>query len=59
MATVDTAKLVEQASEYKYGFSTNIEQEFAPKGLNEDTVKFISKKKKRTNLAFRMEIKSL
>ena len=46
MATVDTAKLVEQASEYKYGFSTNIEQEFAPKGLNEDTVKFISNKKK-------------
>ena len=46
MVTVDTAKLVEQASEYKYGFSTNIEQEFAPKGLNEDTVKFISNKKK-------------
>ena len=46
MATVDTAKLVEQASEYKYGFTTNIEQEFAPKGLNEDTVKFISNKKK-------------
>jgi len=46
MATVDTAKLVEQASEYKYGFSTSIEQEFAPKGLNEDTVKFISNKKK-------------
>ena len=46
MATVDTAKLVEQASEYKYGFSTNIEQEFAPKGLSEDTVKFISNKKK-------------
>ena len=46
MATVDTTKLVEQASEYKYGFTTNIEQEFAPKGLNEDTVKFISNKKK-------------
>ena len=46
MATVDTTKLVEQVSEYKYGFTTNIEQEFAPKGLNEDTVKFISNKKK-------------
>ena len=46
MATVDTTKLVEQASEYKYGFTTNIEQEFAPKGLNEDTVRFISNKKK-------------
>ncbi|BDC99065.1 Fe-S cluster assembly protein SufB [Persicobacter psychrovividus] len=32
-------------SEYKHGFVTNIEQEFAPKGLNEDTVRFISAKK--------------
>ncbi|MBK9327870.1 MAG: Fe-S cluster assembly protein SufB [Sphingobacteriales bacterium] len=32
-------------SEYKYGFVTDIEQEFAPKGLNEDTVRFISAKK--------------
>jgi Fe-S cluster assembly protein SufB len=30
---------------YKYGFETPIESEFAPKGLNEDTVRFISKKK--------------
>jgi Fe-S cluster assembly protein SufB len=45
MATADTTKLVEQVSEYKYGFTTNIKQEFAPKGLNEDTVKFISNKK--------------
>ncbi len=33
------------ASEYKYGFVSDIEQEFAPKGLNEDTVRFISAKK--------------
>jgi Fe-S cluster assembly protein SufB len=32
--------------EYKYGFSTDIEQALAPKGLNEDTVRFISAKKK-------------
>ncbi|MFN8293274.1 MAG: Fe-S cluster assembly protein SufB [Chitinophagales bacterium] len=32
-------------SDYKYGFTTNIEQEFAPKGLNEDIVRFISAKK--------------
>ncbi len=32
-------------SDYKYGFTTNIEQEFAPKGLNEDTIRFISAKK--------------
>jgi len=32
-------------SDYKYGFITNIEQEFAPKGLSEETVRFISMKK--------------
>lgn len=32
-------------SDYKYGFITNIEQEYAPKGLNEDIVRFISEKK--------------
>ena len=32
-------------SEYKYGWTTNIEQEIAPKGLSEDTVRFISAKK--------------
>ncbi|MCO5249215.1 MAG: Fe-S cluster assembly protein SufB [Chitinophagales bacterium] len=32
-------------TEYKYGFVTDIEQEFAPKGLNEDIIRFISEKK--------------
>jgi Fe-S cluster assembly protein SufB len=32
-------------SEYKYGFITNIESDNAPKGLNEDIVRFISAKK--------------
>jgi len=32
-------------SEYKYGFSSDIATETAPKGLNEDTVRFISQKK--------------
>jgi Fe-S cluster assembly protein SufB len=30
---------------YKYGFTTNIESDLAPKGLNEDTVRLISAKK--------------
>ena len=30
---------------YKYGFETDIESDMAPKGLNEDTVRFISAKK--------------
>jgi len=31
--------------EYKYGFTTDIEMDIAPKGLTEDTVRFISAKK--------------
>ena len=29
-------------NDYKYGFTTNIESDNAPKGLNEDIVRFIS-----------------
>ena len=32
--------------EYKYGFTTDIENIKAPKGLTEETIKFISKIKK-------------
>jgi Fe-S cluster assembly protein SufB len=32
-------------NDYKYGFTTNIESDNAPKGLNEDIVRFISAKK--------------
>jgi len=42
----DTTKLIDEASRYKYGFTTDIEQDLAPKGLNKDIVRFISKKKK-------------
>ena len=45
--------------DYKYGFTTDIEDFKAPKGLNEQTIKFISKIKKRTKMDVRMEIKSL
>ncbi len=41
--SVDLERLSKQ--EYKYGFVTNIEQEIAPKGLNEDTIRMISAKK--------------
>ena len=35
----------QRASAYEHGWSSAIEQDFAPKGLNEDTVRFISAKK--------------
>ena len=46
VSTPETVETVESATgEYKYGFTTEIESEFAPKGLNEDIVRFISAKK--------------
>jgi Fe-S cluster assembly protein SufB len=41
-AAIDAA---DKASNYEWGFTSDIEQDFAPKGLNEDTVRFISAKK--------------
>ena len=35
----------DKVADYEWGFSSDIEQEFAPKGLTEDTVRFISGKK--------------
>ncbi|MGE0238608.1 MAG: Fe-S cluster assembly protein SufB [Parvibaculaceae bacterium] len=47
MPDIDTIELVKDidVDKYKYGFTTEIESELAPKGLNEDIVAFISKKK--------------
>ena len=42
--TVDKVKSVD-VDAYKYGFVTDIESDLAPKGLNEDIVRFISAKK--------------
>ena len=37
---------LEKEKDYKYGFTTDIESIRAPKGLNEDVIKFISKIKR-------------
>ena len=42
--TIDQVKEID-VDQYKYGFTTEIETEKAPKGLNEDIVRFISEKK--------------
>ncbi len=43
--------------EYKYGWSTDIETDLAPKGLNEDVIRLISKKKQEPEwmLAWRLK----
>jgi Fe-S cluster assembly protein SufB len=42
--TVDRVRGID-VDQYKYGFETDVESERAPKGLSEDTVRFISAKK--------------
>ena len=44
-ATSEAQDAADRASTYEWGFTSDIEQDFAPKGLNEDTVRFISAKK--------------
>ncbi|MGQ0588556.1 MAG: Fe-S cluster assembly protein SufB [Sphingosinicella sp.] len=41
----EAQEAVDRASTYEFGWSSEIEQDFAPKGLNEDTVRVISAKK--------------
>jgi Fe-S cluster assembly protein SufB len=44
--------------EYKYGFFTDIEMETAPKGLNEDIIRFISEKKKEPEFMLDFRLKA-
>jgi len=41
----EAQEAADRASTYEWGFSSDIEQDFAPKGLSEDTIRFISAKK--------------
>ena len=41
----DAREAAARAAEYEHGWSSEIETEFAPKGLSEDTVRYISAKK--------------
>jgi Fe-S cluster assembly protein SufB len=57
--TAEVAAMTEQRREYKYGFETDIEQEFAPPGLDEDTVRFISAKKNEPQWLLDWRLKAL
>jgi Fe-S cluster assembly protein SufB len=43
---------------YQYGFSTNIEKDIIKKGLNENTIRLISKKKKETEFLLDFRLKA-
>ena len=49
-------KLVNQT--YQYGFSTKIEKDIIEKGLNEETIQLISKKKKETKFLLNFRLKA-
>jgi Fe-S cluster assembly protein SufB len=45
-------------SEYKYGFTSDIETEYAPKGLTEDTIHYISSKKNEPDFMLEFRLKA-
>ena len=45
LTDVAAREAAERAADYEHGWSAEIDTEFAPKGLTEDTVRFISAKK--------------
>ena len=49
-------KLINQP--YKYGFTTQIETDTIPKGLNEDVIKLISLKKQEPNFMLQFRLKA-
>ncbi len=53
----ETIEQVEKLQSYKYGFTTDIESDKAPKGLHEDIIRFISSKKQEPDwlLAWRLD----
>ena len=59
-ATSETLETVRSVTggEYKYGFVTDIESDFAPRGLNEDIVRFISAKKEEPDWLLQWRLKA-
>ncbi|MBW7891653.1 MAG: Fe-S cluster assembly protein SufB, partial [Chitinophagaceae bacterium] len=60
MAKTSSAEVLEEYSnkEYEFGFVTDIEMEVAPKGLNEDTIRYISAKKDEPEWLLEWRLKS-
>jgi Fe-S cluster assembly protein SufB len=56
----ETNKILDEftQSEYKYGFVTDVDTDFAPKGLTEDTVRFISAKKNEPEFMLEFRLKA-
>ena len=55
-----STEVIEQLAntEYKYGFVTDVEQDIAPKGLNEDIIRLISAKKEEPDWLLEWRLKA-
>jgi Fe-S cluster assembly protein SufB len=53
-----TEEILSGKSDYKYGFSTDIEMESIPKGLSEETIRLISKKKNEPEFLLNFRLKA-
>lgn len=60
MAKAEENNILDEVTqgEYKYGFVTDIETEFIPKGLNEDIVRMISQKKNEPEFLLEFRLKA-
>jgi Fe-S cluster assembly protein SufB len=56
--TPETIATVKSLDKYEAGFITDIESDFAPKGLNEDIIRFISEKKNEPQWLLDMRLKA-
>jgi Fe-S cluster assembly protein SufB len=56
----ETNKILDEftQSEYKYGFVTDVDMDLAPKGLTEDTIRFISAKKNEPEFMLEFRLKA-
>ncbi|MEM7175507.1 MAG: Fe-S cluster assembly protein SufB [Chlamydiota bacterium] len=54
----ETEQLLASKEEYRYGFRTEVESEVFPKGLNEETVRAISAKKKEPDFLLDFRLKA-
>ena len=54
---IDIKTAIEE-SDYKYGFTSDIETEFIPKGLNEDVIRLISAKKEEPEWLLELRLKA-
>ena len=53
-----TDPIQDALQDYKYGFTTDIEQETIPKGLNEDIIRIISQKKNEPEFMLEWRLKA-